>query len=310
MLVGCNEDGSPEFADADCGGCVHWTAWTQGYGLGGSAKSDGNAPGVAYDMGGTVAGLERWIDDCHLVGFYGGYNATNVETDISHVSSINGGQFGGYFMLNDGFSYYTLLGGFAFDGFDTHRLMQFDDINRTADSDYTGWQSFWYIERGFTFQNCNRILQPFVALQYDYLRQNAFNETGADSIDLAGGGVTTNSLRSILAHDCNTPCTPAREGDSCPKCMLSGCTSIWIPTRSLMRISLLCRSAAPDSQYRAWTLAAIGLCSAQLHLGNGRWVEPVRELRLPDEFATDGSYWLRRPRVQLVVPQSSTVRFA
>jgi outer membrane autotransporter protein len=77
-------------------------------------------------------------------------------------------------------------------------LLQFDDINRTATSTYGGWQSFAYLESGFSFQSCMSVFQPFVALQYIYLRQNAFTEAGADSVDLAGGGATANSLRSML----------------------------------------------------------------------------------------------------------------
>jgi outer membrane autotransporter protein len=197
-LVGCGPDGEPEFADAcdDCG--PQWSGWVQGFGLGGAAKSDGNAPGVNYASGGTIAGIERWVDDCHLLGFYGGYVGTDVQGTFDRHSSINGGDFGAYLMLDDGFSYYSLLGGFEFDGFATNRALQFDDVNRTATSNYFGWENYYYLERGFSFESCNSVLQPFAALQYIYLRQNSFVESGANSIDLAGGGVPTNSLRSIL----------------------------------------------------------------------------------------------------------------
>jgi autotransporter-associated beta strand protein len=197
-LVGCGPDGEPEFADGcdDCG--PQWSGWVQGFGMGGAAKSDGNAPGVNYASGGTIAGIERWVDDCHLLGFYGGYVGTDVQGTFDRHSSINGGDFGAYLMLDDGFSYYTLLGGFEFDGFATNRLLQFADVNRTATSDYFGWENYYYLERGFSFESCNSVLQPFAALQYIYLRQNSFVESGANSIDLAGGGVPTNSLRSIL----------------------------------------------------------------------------------------------------------------
>ena len=117
---------------------------------------------------------------------------------MSHDSGINGGQFGGYFFMDDGFSYYTALGGLEFDGYSTSRLLDFDDVNRTAVSNYDGWQSFAYLERGFSFQSCMSVFQPFVAIQYIYLRQNSFTESGADSVDLAGGGATANSLRSML----------------------------------------------------------------------------------------------------------------
>ena len=158
VLAGYNEDGSPEFADNCCDSCIHWTGWTQGYGLGGSAKSDGNAPGVGYNMGGVLAGMERWLDDCHLWGFYGGYAGTNVATNVSRLSSINGGQVGTYFFVDDGFSYYSMLGGMEFDNFSTHRSIVFSDINRVASSDYTGWQSVLYLERGFSFTGLQSVV--------------------------------------------------------------------------------------------------------------------------------------------------------
>ncbi|HEY2882999.1 MAG TPA: autotransporter domain-containing protein [Pirellulales bacterium] len=196
-LVGCDGDGMPIFERDDCDG-PRWSGWVVGYGLGGAAKSDGNAPGINYNTGGTVAGLERWTDDCHLLGGFVGYTGTNVGTNFGPNSSINGGQFGGYAFVNDGFSYYTLLGGFEFDTLNTRRLMDFGDIDRIAQSNYNDWEGFAYLERGFCLESCNRLLQPFMALQYIYLRQNSFTETNADSIDLTAGGVTTNSLRSML----------------------------------------------------------------------------------------------------------------
>ena len=197
QLVCCNEDGTPELAGG-CDTCVNWTGWVQGFGLGGNARSDGNAPGVNYNMGGTIAGLERWVDDCHLLGFYAGYTGINVPTAVSQISSVNGGQVGGYFMADDGFSYYSVIGGFQFDRFSTHRGIDFTGDDEVASSDYTGWQTVWYAERGFSFRGCNQLMQPFVGLQYDYLRQDNFTENGAGAIDLQGNNQSTNSLRSIL----------------------------------------------------------------------------------------------------------------
>ena len=198
-LVSCGPDGEPCCDNCCDDSCSRASGWVLGYGQGGSARPDGNAPGVNFGMGGTVAGLEHWVDDCHLFGFYGGYVGTDVRTVIpSHDSGINGGQLGCYFFMDDGFSYYTALAGCEFDGYSTDRLLQFDDINRTATSTYSGWQSFAYLERGFSFQSCMSVFQPFVAVQYIYLRQNAFTEIGADSVDLGGSGATANSLRSMV----------------------------------------------------------------------------------------------------------------
>ncbi|MBL9122163.1 MAG: autotransporter outer membrane beta-barrel domain-containing protein, partial [Planctomycetaceae bacterium] len=41
-------------------------------------------------------------------------------------------------------------------------------------------------------------MQPFAALQYVYLRQNAFGEGDAGVLNLAGRGTDTNSLRTLV----------------------------------------------------------------------------------------------------------------
>ena len=174
-----------------------WTGWAQGFGLGGNAKSDGNAAGADYGMGGVVAGVERWMDDSRLLGFYGGYTGSTVATNAPN-STINGGNLGGYLYADDGFNYWTVMNGYEFDSYNTHRLLQFGDIDREASANYNGWQAYVYAERGVSYESCGRLLQPFVGLQYLYLRQNSFTEHGADSIDLAANGVNTNSLRSLL----------------------------------------------------------------------------------------------------------------
>ncbi len=198
-LVSCNADGSPCCDQCPCPDDGHHcccNGWVQGFGLGGSATSDGNVDGLTYAMGGTVGGAERWVDDGHLFGFWGGYIGSTVQT--SRNQNINGGQFGGYLFSVDCSSYSIWLGGFEFDGYNTERQLAFGDINRLATANYDGWQAFGYWERGVTYGSCNRVLQPFVALQYLYLRQNGFTEAGANSVDLVTGGLDTWSFRSML----------------------------------------------------------------------------------------------------------------
>ncbi|MEX0676404.1 MAG: autotransporter-associated beta strand repeat-containing protein [Pirellulales bacterium] len=176
-----------------------WTGWTFGYGLGGSAKGDGNATGLGYAMGGTMLGIERWLSDGERLGFFGGYQATNLNTMGPNQSgSIQGGQFGGYNHHDDGFNYYTLIGGLQFSGYNTQRFLQFDGIDRVANGDFSGWQSYLYLERGVKFQASRFVVQPYAALQYIYLRQNSFIETGADSLNLNVAGLDANSLRSLV----------------------------------------------------------------------------------------------------------------
>jgi outer membrane autotransporter protein len=41
-------------------------------------------------------------------------------------------------------------------------------------------------------------VQPYSALQYVYVRQNAFTETGAGTMNLSVNGIDTNALRGLL----------------------------------------------------------------------------------------------------------------
>lgn len=175
-----------------------WQGWGFGYGLGGSASTDGNAAGLTYGMGGTLLGAEKDYEQGR-VGFFGGYQGTSLRLDGPlQTGKINGGMLGGYLHNDDGFNYYTAISGLQFNGYNTQRLVQYDGINRTAAGTFSGWQGYVYLERGVSFRTARTTLQPYAALQYIYLRQNNFTETGADSLNLAVSGIDVNSLRSLV----------------------------------------------------------------------------------------------------------------
>ena len=175
-----------------------WTTWGFGYGLGGNAQGNGNAAGLNYSLGGTVAGLEM-RDGNHLIGGYAGYVGSHLGSYLAGQSvGVNGGQTGIYLRGDDGRNYYIVLGGMGADGYDSHRLMQFGGINTTASANYGGWQSQAYLERGITLQGSKGSIQPYAALQYLYVRQNSFTETGAGVMNLKVAGIDANSLRSLI----------------------------------------------------------------------------------------------------------------
>jgi autotransporter-associated beta strand protein len=203
-FVGCDENGMPEFEGGEQCCRSQWSGWGIGYGMGGSTEFGGNATSASFGMGGVVAGMEHWEDDCHLLGLYGAYVGSGVTAINGQQATMNGGQFGAYMFGDDGFNYYTVLGGFEFDGDTTNRNLAFgtgtDAITDQNSSSYSDWQGFAYAERGMSFEGCNHVFQPFVGLQYIFVRQDAFTETGGSNtaLDLAGSANTTNSLRSTL----------------------------------------------------------------------------------------------------------------
>jgi outer membrane autotransporter protein len=150
-------------------------------------------------MGGMLLGAEKYFDDAGRIGFYGGYQGTSLQLNgLTQNGRINGGMLGGYFYNDDGFNYYTAVTGLQFNGYDSTRSIQFDGINEQAQGNFSGWQGYAYAERGVSFRRANATLQPYAALQYIYLRQNGYTETGAGVLNLDVGGIDANSLRSLV----------------------------------------------------------------------------------------------------------------
>lgn len=199
LVKNTNAPGGLQLVSRRCPPSDCWSGWSFGFGIGGNVQSNGNASGINYGMGGLLAGLERYLSDETLLGFYGGYVGTGVTArDLNQSGSVNGGQFGSYLRRFDGFNHWTVIGGLEFDGYQTSRNIAFGDINTTATANYSGWQGYAYGERGVTFGGPGLMLQPYGALQYVYLRQNGFNEQGAGVMSLDGSGSDANSLRTFV----------------------------------------------------------------------------------------------------------------
>lgn len=174
--------------------------WTTGYGLAGSAEGDGNASGLNFGQGGVLVGADHWLDDAALVGLYGGYNYARFDgVNLPQNVKAGSGQFGGYLRRNfDGGRHISLAGGFGFDNYESARTVNVGGFNANAVGNYDGWQSVAYGEYGRTFRVGRGRLTPYAGLQYIYLRQNSFMETGAAPVNLDVAGIDAHSLRNVL----------------------------------------------------------------------------------------------------------------
>jgi autotransporter-associated beta strand protein len=176
-----------------------WSGWTAGYGLGGNAQSDGNAAGATYGVGGTIVAIERPLDERTMGGFFGTYSGMSVQLQgLSQSATANQGSFGGYLLHNHGRSYLLAAGSAGFAGYRETRRMNFGNVNSTATGEYSGWSPSAYLEEGLRLPIAGCMLQPYGALQYIYVRQDSFTETGAGTLNQSVGGIDTNSLRGIL----------------------------------------------------------------------------------------------------------------
>lgn len=184
---------------ASTSSCPIWGGWMAGYGYGGNGATDGNAAGGVYGSGGTIVGVERPLDEENLIGFFGGYSNLNVRLQgLPQSATSNQGQFGAYYLRDLGPTYILAAGSAGFAGYHESRQMVFGSVNSAASANYSGWSPSAYFEHGARFQAGRAIVQPYVALQYIYVRQNSFTESGAGVLDQSVAGVDTHALRGLL----------------------------------------------------------------------------------------------------------------
>jgi len=176
-----------------------WTSWAQGYGLGGNIAGDGNAGGTNYRLGGTLFGVERWLGENLLVGVLGGYANTSVnDRQDGSTASINAYQAGLYELFREDLLYVSNVDAFSNDSFNVTRPISFGTFQQTATGSSSGNQWAHYTEGGTTFSFDELRLQPFLGLQYMYLDQRGYSESGAGSLDMTTGHQIVNSVRNSL----------------------------------------------------------------------------------------------------------------
>ena len=72
-----------------------WTTWAEGYGVGASLASNGNASGLGYSSGGVAVGMERQVSNIVKLGVAGGYSSSYAALDARRdTASIDSGSLG------------------------------------------------------------------------------------------------------------------------------------------------------------------------------------------------------------------------
>lgn len=179
--------------------CCPWTVWGGAYGMTGNAYSDGNAHGFNYYNGGGLVGMQRDFSFGTNFGVFYGYGQSRVDGNVLDDNVKTQSHFvGSYLTFDKTVGYTFLITGVGYDDYDSTRNIAFGAINRTAEGSHGGWQAGIYGEHGLTFGGNLACFQPYGALQYVYLGQESFTETGADSINLDVGQIDYNTLRTIL----------------------------------------------------------------------------------------------------------------
>jgi uncharacterized protein with beta-barrel porin domain len=176
-------DGSPQItytslADRKCGN-GNLDVWTFGYGVGGRIQADNNTAATSASSGGAMLGIERSFGDAGCYGLY--YNYDRVyggQAAYDAVTNVTDHSFGAYLTRRGDVVYALTTFGLGTDQYDSRRLVSYGSTREWPRTSYSGWQSQVYGETGVNWESRWCMVQPYVGLQYIYLRQNGVQEDG------------------------------------------------------------------------------------------------------------------------------------
>jgi uncharacterized protein with beta-barrel porin domain len=180
-----------------------WGAWGGGIGGFGTIGAQQPVGGVTYNAGGFAAGLDRMITPATRLGVTAGYTSgtqwVSGFAGQSKSDTFNVGLYGNYAQDK---VYADALVGYAYSGNQMWRPISIPGLQPRTALGQTGANQFYgQLESGYRFDLgtvANAFVTPFARLQAYTGTQNAFTETGAQSLNLSIAQQTTNSLRSVL----------------------------------------------------------------------------------------------------------------
>ena len=202
---GNNRVALAEACEVACDGAAPavWGAWGGALGGLGSIGSGAAVGAVTYNAGGFAAGLDRALSESFRLGVTTGYSAGNQwVSGFSGLGRTDTFQVGLYGNYAQGPVYADGLLGYAYSWNQMWRQILLPGLAPRTALGQTGANQ-WYgqVEAGYRVEAgtaANAYVTPFARLQAYTGTQNAFTETGAQSLNLTVAQQTTNSLRSVL----------------------------------------------------------------------------------------------------------------
>ena len=180
-----------------------WGAWGGALGGLGTIAGNGNTNTLTYNVGGFAAGLDRRVLPNLLVGITAGYQAGSQWVGgFDGKGATNTFQAGLYSSFTQGPVYLDGIAGYAYSSNQMWRNIAIPGLQPRTAQGLTGANEFYgQVEAGYRVDiggAAAAFVTPFARLQGVTATQNAFSETGANSLDLNVAAQTTNSLRSVI----------------------------------------------------------------------------------------------------------------
>jgi outer membrane autotransporter protein len=181
-------------------------AWAGALGGLGSVLGNGNASTLTYNFGGAAAGIDYRIDPRFLVGIGAGYtHGTQWVNSFMGQGSSDSVSVAAYGSFTQGAFYVDALAGYAYYNNQLQRQILIPGLQQRTATGSTGANQFLgQAEAGYkvdVYAPAAASITPFGRLQISSVTQNAFSESGAQSLSLNVAQQTTNSLRTTIGAD-------------------------------------------------------------------------------------------------------------
>lgn len=171
--------------------------WLMGYGVGGNLRSDNNAGGVRYSQGGGLYGIDFGADETGVIGITGGNSYVGFHDGLDSSGQLTAYQVGLYALKHNEHAYWLGSTNYGYDNFGTNRTVTVGGQNQFLHGNYDAHQLGAYTEAGLKLHAGLIQVQPLIGLQYLYLAQQGFSESGGPAA-LNVSANQANSLRTQL----------------------------------------------------------------------------------------------------------------
>ncbi|MDD5652917.1 MAG: autotransporter domain-containing protein [Candidatus Omnitrophica bacterium] len=178
----------------------NWEIFASGFGTMAFQSDHDNAIGYKAKGGGTQFGFYHRTTDQLLLGMLGGYMFDNIKLhEDSGSQDINSVRIGPCAkLLRDRF-YATGAVTYGFHNVQADRKIQFGTVNLQADADYDMFDLSPFLETGYIFRPLKNLeIVPNITLQYDWMHNQSYDESGAGAANLSVEAFDSNSLISVL----------------------------------------------------------------------------------------------------------------
>jgi len=159
--------------------------WAQGFGSYLHQGAQQASQGYTADVWGISFGYDRHLFQNMVAGFSGAFARNNITTgDVNTRADADSYQGSLYGSLARDAWYLDAVLSFAYNRYDASRHIVFAGIDRTAKSNYGGYQYSGYFEGGYTLKASGLLLTPLVSVHAMRLELEDYTETQAGALNL------------------------------------------------------------------------------------------------------------------------------